>query len=105
MPRSHDFSDERWVLHHSISFSETNPMAWFVDFLALESLLDLFGSIVPLMKGGREKRSHYIKEVFDPSIFKCSDLVIEHLEHMSNPDWSITSMKIIKTLADSDLSL
>lgn len=80
-------------------------MAWFVDFLALESLLDLFGSIVPLMKGGREKRSHYIKEVFDPSIFKCSDLVIEHLEHMSNPDWSITSMKIIKTLADSDLSL
>jgi hypothetical protein len=77
----------------------------FIDFLALESLLDLFGSIVPLMKGGREKRSHYIKEVFDSSIFKCSDLVIEHLEHMSNPDWSITSMKIIKTLADSDLSL
>ncbi|KIM48842.1 hypothetical protein M413DRAFT_21153 [Hebeloma cylindrosporum] len=74
------------------------------DFLALEAILDLFGSIIPLVKGGREKRSHYIKEVFSSSIFECSDLVVEHLEHISSPDWSITSMKIIKTLADWDLS-
>ena len=93
-----------------VGFSSFNIFFWnspygFVDFLALESLLDLFGSIIPLVKAGRERRSHFIKEVFDPSIFKCSDLVIEHLEHISNPDWSITSMKIIKTLADSDPSL
>jgi hypothetical protein len=93
-------------LYFAFLFSGTYPwLGLIVDFLAMESLLDLFGTLIPLVKGGREKRSKYIREVFDPSIFKCSEMVVEHLEHISNPDWSITSMKIIKTLADSDLSL
>ncbi|KAF8969811.1 hypothetical protein BDZ97DRAFT_161169 [Flammula alnicola] len=75
------------------------------DFLALESLLDLLGSLIPPLKGGRDKRTQFIKEVFDPSIFKyTSDPILGYLESISSPDWSVTSEKIIKVLAEYDIS-
>jgi hypothetical protein len=76
------------------------------DFLAIESLLDLFGSIIPSLKGGRDKRTAFIKDVFDPVVFKdTGNKIHKLLEDISTPDWSVTAEKIVKILAENDLSL
>ncbi|KAF8163000.1 hypothetical protein B0H34DRAFT_856593 [Crassisporium funariophilum] len=74
------------------------------DFLAIESLLDLFGTLIPPVRDGREKRSQFIKNVFPSTLFKCSELVIQHMESITSTDWSVTAVKIMETLAHSDIS-
>ncbi|KAJ3507612.1 hypothetical protein NLJ89_g6203 [Agrocybe chaxingu] len=74
------------------------------DYLALESLLDLFASLIPLLKDGKDKRARFVEEVFDPALFSTSREIVQHLQASSSPEWSATSAKIIKSLASSDLS-
>ncbi|KAH9483762.1 hypothetical protein JR316_0003238 [Psilocybe cubensis] len=74
------------------------------DYLALESLLELFALLIPPVKNGRQNRAHFIKDVFDPSIFICSDQITRTLEDIANPDWSVTSTQILKELAESDIT-
>ncbi|KAF9483814.1 hypothetical protein BDN70DRAFT_265506 [Pholiota conissans] len=75
------------------------------DFLALESLLDLFGSLIPSSKGGKAKRSKFVEDVFDTSIFKNAGTRIHKLlEDISCSDWSVSSERIISVLAESDVS-
>ncbi|CAA7267620.1 unnamed protein product [Cyclocybe aegerita] len=81
-----------------VAISETK------DYLALESLLDLFASLIPLLKDGKDKRARFIEEVFDPGLFSNFREIVEHLQTLSSPEWSATSAKIIKSLASSDLS-
>ncbi|KAF8803558.1 hypothetical protein BYT27DRAFT_7214560 [Phlegmacium glaucopus] len=74
------------------------------DFLAIESLLDIICTLIPPIKNGFEKRSQFIKEVFDPDLFQCSKSILQILESITDCDWSITAVKIIEALANSDIS-
>lgn len=68
--------------------------------------MDLFGSLIPSKKGGRAKRSAFINGVFDLVIFDNTGRHIQKLlEDISSPDWSLTSHKIVKALAEHDISL
>jgi len=75
------------------------------DFLAIESLLDIICTLIPPIKNGLEKRSQFIKEIFDPELFQCSKCILQILESIMDGDWSITAVKIIEALANSDISL
>ncbi|KDR73437.1 hypothetical protein GALMADRAFT_251098 [Galerina marginata CBS 339.88] len=74
------------------------------ELLAMESLLELFAVLVPPVKHGRERRTQFINEVFDSSIFSCSDRIVQCLESIASPDWSVTALEIMNTLAESDIS-
>lgn len=68
--------------------------------------MDLFGSLIPSKKGGRAKRSAFIKSVFDLVIFDNTGKHIQKLlEDITSPDWSLTSNKIMKALAEHDMTL
>jgi hypothetical protein len=89
-----------YPIHRNTLFS--NPIT---DFLAIESLLDIICTLIPPVKNGAERRSQFIKEVFDPDLFQCSKSVLQILESITDGDWSITAVKIIEALASSDISL
>jgi len=73
-----------------------------VDYLALESLLELLGRLIPSSKSGKEKRNEFLKTVFDPAFFKCTEQILQTLQAITR-DWNGTTTKIIKILADSDI--
>ncbi|TFK42893.1 hypothetical protein BDQ12DRAFT_297633 [Crucibulum laeve] len=75
------------------------------DFLAAEALLELFANLLPSLNGptGRGKRTAYIKETFNPAFFTCSEEIITLLENITTIDWSVTAIKIMDTLATSDI--
>jgi hypothetical protein len=79
------------------------------DFLALESLLNLFAVILPSTNNsssGRAKRTEFIRDVFDsPQKFTCGEELIQVLESVATADWETTAMKIIDILAKSDVTL
>jgi len=74
------------------------------DYLALESILDLLGRLIPPMKGGKEKRTKFLKEVFDATVFKGSQRILQALEIISH-DWTAVVAKIIHILAETDIRL
>ena len=80
-------------------------LIFITDFLAIESLLDIICTLIPPVKNGVQKRSQFIKEVFDPDLFLCSKSILQILESITDGDWSITAVKIIEALASSDISL
>jgi hypothetical protein len=54
---------------------------------------------------GREKRTKFIGEVFNPSTFTCSAEIVHILESISTSDWEHTSIKIVDALARADIAL
>jgi len=73
-------------------------------FLALETILDLFATLIPPLRSGRVKRTQFIQKVFDTSLFICSREIIHSLESISSSDWSKTASNIMELLAGSDIS-
>jgi hypothetical protein len=82
-------------------------MCQCADFLAIEALLELFANLLPSTKpkGGQEKRSQFISEVFNPSFCACSEKVVEILTSLSTSEWDAVSLKIIDALGSSDITL
>lgn len=76
------------------------------DFLAIEALLELFANLLPSTKpkGGQEKRSQFISEVFNPSFCACSEVVVEILTSLSTSEWDAVSLRIIDALGRSDIT-
>ncbi|KAF8232358.1 hypothetical protein L208DRAFT_943495 [Tricholoma matsutake] len=76
------------------------------DFLAIEALLELFAKLLPSTKskGGLEKRSAFIHEVFDPATIAGSEQVVHVLKTISVTDWETTFLKILDILAGADVS-
>lgn len=72
----------------------------FVDYLPIEAMLELFANLLPSAKvaGGQEKRTQFIKQVFDTSDFPN---YLEIVEILSSPvsDWALTSQRICDSLA------
>jgi len=56
------------------------------------------------MKGGKEKRTKFLKEVFDATVFKGSQRILQALEIISH-DWTAVVAKIIHILAETDIRL
>ena len=100
--RFHRFEARFFVfsIHRNTWFS--NPIT---DFLAIESLLDIVCTLIPPVKNGAERRSQFIKEVFDSDLFQCNKSILQILESITDGDWSLTAVKIIEALANSDISL
>lgn len=99
------------ILSHSKGTS--NQVAHFflfkdavLDFLAIEALLELFAKLLPSTKskGGLEKRSAFIHEVFDPATIAGSEQVVHVLKTISVTDWETTFLKILDILAGADVS-
>ena len=86
-------------------FSRIHDLPSTTDFLAIESLLDIICILIPPIKNGVEKRSQFLKEVFDSNLFQCSESILHILESITDGDWSITAVKVIEALASSDISL
>ncbi|KAF9466380.1 hypothetical protein BDZ94DRAFT_1319635 [Collybia nuda] len=76
------------------------------DYLALEALLELFAKLLPSTKskGGREKRTRFIGEVFNSSVLTCGAEITHILGSISSNDWELTSTKIMDALARADLA-
>lgn len=74
------------------------------DYLALESVLDLLGRLIPPVKSGKEKRTEFLKEVFDATVFKGSRRILQVLEIISH-DWTAMVAKIMNILAETDIRL
>ncbi|KAL0947132.1 hypothetical protein HGRIS_013263 [Hohenbuehelia grisea] len=80
------------------------------DFLALESLLNLFAVLLPPTHNstsGRAKRTAFIRDVFNsdsPRLFPCGDELVQILQNVASSQWEVTSMKIIDVLATSDMA-
>ncbi len=73
-------------------------------YLALESILDLLGRLIPPLKSGKERRTKFLKEVFDPTVFKGSQRILQALGTISR-DWTMMVTKIIHILAETDIRL
>ncbi|KAF8892601.1 hypothetical protein BD779DRAFT_1784199 [Infundibulicybe gibba] len=73
------------------------------DFLAIEALLQLFAKLLPSVAGGREKRTEFINQVFDPLTFSTGREIVGLLNSISSTDWDVTSLKIMDILAETDM--
>jgi hypothetical protein len=100
MPRPYTFENTRHVF---FAFTRIHDLL-STDFLAIESLFDIICTLIPPINGV-ERRSQFIKEVFDSDLFKCSKSISQILESITDADWSITAVKIVEALASSDISL
>ncbi|KAJ8517544.1 hypothetical protein ONZ45_g5281 [Pleurotus djamor] len=80
------------------------------DYLALESLLNLLATLLPLTNNnaaGRANRLTFIKSVFEsgsPPHFTCGSELTSILQNVAARDWEVTAAKILGTLARCDFS-
>ncbi len=78
-----------------------------LDYLALESLLNLFATLLPPPKSAA-KRSQFIESVFgtaSPTHISCGKELTDIVQKSPLSDWEITSARIIETLAKNDIAL
>ncbi|KAF9500387.1 hypothetical protein BDN71DRAFT_1585915 [Pleurotus eryngii] len=76
------------------------------DYLALESLLNLFATLLPLSKSAA-KRSQFIESVFEtasPTHISCGKELTDMVQKSPLSEWEITSARIIETLAKNDIA-
>ncbi|PPQ63358.1 hypothetical protein CVT24_006731 [Panaeolus cyanescens] len=73
------------------------------DFLLLEAALMLFGYLTPPLKKGREPRSAFIKDVFEPKRFPLHDRITSLAESSAPDRWDVTLTKIVAVLAEMDV--
>ena len=83
----------------------------FADYLALESLLNLFARALPSTHGsasGRVRRTAFIHSVFlqtaPPESVAVAKEISDLLEQVSSSNWDETSLKIADALARSSIS-
>ncbi|KAF4603884.1 hypothetical protein EYR38_004300 [Pleurotus pulmonarius] len=77
-----------------------------LDYLALESLLNLFATLLPPPKSAA-KRSQFIKSVFgtaSPTHISCGKELTDIVQKSPLSEWEITSARIIETLAKNDIA-
>ncbi|CAL1703773.1 unnamed protein product [Somion occarium] len=79
------------------------------DFLVLESLLNLFARMMPSTNNtlaGRSSRLAFIRSVFgsSPENQATGEVLVKMLEHISTRDWEPTAVKILETLASSNIA-
>ncbi|KAF7440755.1 hypothetical protein PC9H_001103 [Pleurotus ostreatus] len=76
------------------------------DYLALESLLNLFATLLPPYKSAA-KRSQFIESVFEtasPTHISCGKELTDMVQKSPLSEWEITSARIIETLAKNDIA-
>lgn len=71
------------------------------DLLAIEALLELFANLLPSAKviSAREKRTQFVKEVFDRVNFPNYEEILKMLDPAVISDWGITSQRISDLIA------
>ncbi|KAH8102856.1 hypothetical protein BXZ70DRAFT_753932 [Cristinia sonorae] len=82
------------------------------DYLVLEALLTLFARILPTTEktaAGREARTRFLRSVFISSLTdekhkKTAHDIVKLLENLRSSVWEPTAAKIMKILANSDIS-
>ncbi|KAF9451200.1 hypothetical protein P691DRAFT_773297 [Macrolepiota fuliginosa MF-IS2] len=81
--------------------NEPRPLTYYPDFLPIEALLELFANLLPsaTTASGREKRTQFIKEVFNPTSFPNYQEILSVLDAVIIKDWSITTQRISDLMA------
>lgn len=78
------------------------------DYLVIEALLDIVGWLIPRTnqtEKGATKRTEFIKSLFgSEKHFSCSSELVDILQYISSSHWEDTVMKILDTLAESDIT-
>ncbi|KAK7046685.1 hypothetical protein R3P38DRAFT_2875224 [Favolaschia claudopus] len=73
------------------------------DFIVLDSLLLLIGALLP-SRQKPAKRSSFVDDVFKPELFRQSDEIKNLIASSTDSQWDPVAVKIINSLAGSDLS-
>ncbi|KAK7019041.1 hypothetical protein R3P38DRAFT_2980291 [Favolaschia claudopus] len=73
------------------------------DFIILDSLLLLIGALLP-SRQKPAKRSSFVDDVFKPELFRQSDEIKNLIASSTDSQWDPVAVKIINSLAGSDLS-
>ncbi|KAG1790595.1 hypothetical protein EV424DRAFT_920453 [Suillus variegatus] len=78
------------------------------DYLVIEALLDIVGWLIPITnqtEKGTVKRTEFINNLFgSDKHFSCSSELVNTLQYISSSHWEDTVMKIMDTLARSDIT-
>ncbi|KAG1800848.1 uncharacterized protein HD556DRAFT_964196 [Suillus plorans] len=78
------------------------------DYLVIEALLDIVGWLIPITnqtEKGTVKRTEFINNLFgSEKHFSCSSELVNTLQYISSSHWEDTVMKIMDTLARSDIT-
>lgn len=81
----------------------------YLDYLVIEALLDIVGWLIPITnqtEKGTVKRTEFINNLFgSDKHFSCSSELVNTLQYISSSHWEDTVMKIMDTLARSDITL
>lgn len=87
------------------------PDSIYLDYLVLESVLNLFARMIPTSgssSAGRATRRAFIRSVFvdsSPDDLGTGEELANTVEHVTTSDWEETSAKIVDTLAGSNIGL
>jgi hypothetical protein len=77
-----------------------------VEFLAIEALLNLIGTLLPSMQSGPKKRASFLNAIFTKSLFSRAEELKAILLSVSNKDWEEVAMpSLIQQLSTICLSL
>ena len=71
------------------------------DFEALETLLNLFATLLPPASRSKDRRNAYIRDVFPERVVEVTGL----LDKATDEDWEATAMKVVDILAASEIGL
>ena len=89
----------------------THPIGLRQDYLALESLLNLFARALPSTNNsapGRARRTAFIHSVFGstapPEVAAVGLEIAQILENVPTSDWEETSVKIVDALARGNVA-